>query len=362
MRIRIFQFVLILILSGAAFGWGKAEAQGQPLYMDVAGMVSLSPLCSVLGVVGGKEADSFYYDHKPQFLLIIMAIFCLLVLNVILFINITRRKRAETALLLAHDELEGHVEERTAELAKANEELRKEITERQAVEGTLLEHQKLLRKLTSELSLAEERMRHQIAIDIHDHIGQNLAISKIKLASLSEEPSLQECSHKIKEVCELISETILSTRSLTFELSPPVLYELGFEAALDWLVRQVRTKHNLSIEFESDGKSKLLSDDARIFLFQSVRELLVNIVKHAQARNIVVSARKVDNKISVHVKDDGVGFDVSETSNNDYHFGLFSIRERLEHIGGCVQIESARGLGTDVSLVAPLKKDGTEKG
>jgi len=256
--------------------------------------------------------------------------------NVGFFTDITERKKAREALQRAHDELEARVEQRTEELAKANVELR---------------------SLAAEITLAEERLRRRIATDVHDHIGQNLAISKIKLESLRESMSSPELIVSLDETCELIAQTIESSRSLTFELSPPVLYELGFEAAVEWLVRHARQKHGLSTEFKSDGRPKPLSDDIRVLLFQAVRELLVNVAKHAQARNATVLTRKVGDQIQVTVEDDGVGFDTSKISSRDYKtsgFGLLSIRERLRSIGGRFEIESKPGRGTRVTLTAQI--------
>ncbi len=287
--------------------------------------------------------------------------------NVGFFTDITDRRKAEEALQKARDELEIRVEQRTAELAKANEELRNEITERKKGEEKLHIYQKQLRSLASELSLAEERMRRQIATDVHDHISQNLAISKIKLESLGEFAFLSEPGKTLNEVRDLIAQTIESARSLTFELSPPVLYELGFEAAVVWLIRQARRQYGLSTEFKDDKRPKPLNHNVRVLLFQAVRELLVNVAKHAQARNVTVSARRVRDEIHVSVEDDGVGFDVSLADSRAYEtggFGLFSIRERLGHIGGRLNIESRPGHGTRVTLTAPIdhqEEKGEEK-
>ena len=132
---------------------------------------------------------------------------------------------------------------------------------------------------------------------------------------------------------------------------------MGFEAAVEWLVRHTKQQHGLLVKFKDDGNAKPLDDNVRVFLFQAVRELLVNVVKHAQARHLTVSTQRVNGEIQVDVEDDGIGFDVSQIAFSNYKasgFGLFSIRERLGHIGGGLKIESGSGSGTKATLTAPL--------
>jgi len=280
------------------------------------------------------------------------------------FRDVTDSKLSEEALQKSRDELELRVRHRTAQLERINEDLRTEIAEREKVEQRLIEYQRQLQLLASELSLAEERLRRRIAVDVHDRIGQNLAISRIKIESLVGSVSSPEYSKTLNEIRDLIAQTIASTRSLTFELSPPVLYELGFESAIEWLVRQTRQQHNLSAEFENDNRPKPLDDNIRVLLFQAVRELLVNVVKHASAKKVTVTVRRVNNEIRVEVADDGVGFDVSRLGSADHKtdgFGLFSIRERLSHTGGQLNIESSPGRGTQVTLAAPIGQKSKER-
>jgi signal transduction histidine kinase len=145
---------------------------------------------------------------------------------------------------------------------------------------------------------------------------------------------------------------------LTFDLSPPILYQLGFEAALEWLTEQTSEQYGIMVAFEDDEQEKELSDDIKILLFQAVRELLTNVVKHARAQNAKVSIQRDNSHIRICVEDNGVGFttssrDVSKAANEG--FGLFSIGERLDHLGGQFEIESKPSHGTRATLVAPLK-------
>ncbi len=238
-----------------------------------------------------------------------------------------------------------------------------DVTKRKEAEEKLMLYQEQLRSLASQLSLAEERLRRRIATELHDHVSQNLAISKMKLESLAGSAAPDQ-ANSISEITELLGQTIETTRSLTFEVSPPVLYELGFVAAVRWLAKQTRQRFDLNVEFADDGKPKPLDSDVRILLFQAVRELLVNVAKHAKAGKAGISTRKVRNHIKITVEDDGVGFDVPAVRSRDYTkggFGLFNIRERLDQIGGSVEIHSSSGHGTRITLIAPLLKTTTKK-
>ncbi|MEW6214863.1 MAG: MEDS domain-containing protein [Nitrospirota bacterium] len=223
------------------------------------------------------------------------------------------------------------------------------ITERKRAE------EDLLRSLASEVLLTGERERRRIATDLHDHISQTLAISKIKLGTLRELLSSTDLTKHVDVIRELIEQTIQYTRSLTSELSPPILYELGFEAAVEWLAEQIQEKHGIIIDFEDDKQPKPMNDEIRTLLFKAVRELLINVVRHAQAHKAKVSVQRDVNNIRIIVEDDGVGFNISEINlGRISRFGLFSIRERLKYFGGHFEVKSEPGHGTRVTLVAPL--------
>jgi PAS domain S-box-containing protein len=234
----------------------------------------------------------------------------------------------------------------------------RDITERREAEERLRAHQARLRTLASELSLAEERERRQIAADLHDHTSQALAVAKIKLAALEKEATSKSLASHLAEIRKLLEETIEHTRALTFEISPPVLYQIGFEAAVSWLAEQFQKQHRIICQFEDDKQSKPLDEDVRVILFKATRELLLNIAKHANARKARVSVCKDDETVRIAVQDDGIGFDASAQdppASVTGGFGLFSIRERLNYIGGQGQIDSSPRRGTRVILTAPLR-------
>jgi len=234
-----------------------------------------------------------------------------------------------------------------------------DITEQKRMERENTAYQDKLRFMASEMSMIEERERRQLATTLHDQIGQVLALAKIKLGALKAAVSAQEYGQSADEVRELLEQAIKSSRSLTFELSPPVLYELGFETALQALCENFQQQHGLRIEFVTDREPKPLPDDMQILLFRAARELLVNIVKHAQAESVRVSCRRDGSRLLTVVADDGCGFEPAagcEQSPGSPHFGLFSIRERLHHLGGEMTVDSTPGCGTRVTLAAKLQE------
>ncbi|MGD2095841.1 MAG: PAS domain S-box protein, partial [Phycisphaerales bacterium] len=244
-----------------------------------------------------------------------------------------------------------------------------DITGRKQAEQRLLEHRAQLKSLASELSLAEERERRRVAIELHDRIGQSLVISKMRLQTLCKSLSSSQYAKPLKEVYDCLGQVIQDTRTLTFDLSYPILYEFGFkEAVAEWLEEQIQRKHGIETEFEDDGQPELLDEDVRVLLFRDVRELLINVVKHAKASKVKVSISGIDNDIQVCVEDNGVGFNADEIAllpTRDGGFGLFSIRERLERIDGLLEIESAPDKGSRITMTAPIKcesiVDGAQK-
>lgn len=204
----------------------------------------------------------------------------------------------------------------------------------------------------------EECERHRLATALHDQTGQSLVFSKLKLDQLGISGTSGELAAAL-EVCDRLGQVIQETRTLTFDLSSPILYEQGFETAVaEWLADEIKEEHGIKTQFENDGLQKPLDDDIRAILFYNVRELLTNVIKYAQAQRVKVSVSRVDQTVHVSVEDDGVGFDavevISMAAKSD-KFGLFSIRERLEQLGGLIEIDSAPSRGSRITMTAPLK-------
>ncbi len=235
----------------------------------------------------------------------------------------------------------------------------RDITERLKMEERLRRSNKHLRTLASELLMAEESERRRISVDLHDNVSQSLAVAKLRLDALLDQARECDMIGPIREVRKLIDESIQQTRALMTELSPSVLYELGFEPAVEWLTEQVRTKHGIAVRFESDLRNRRLDQDVQILLFQAVRELLINVVKHAKAIEASISIREFGDHLRIMVRDDGVGFDVSRIDagvDAEGGFGLFSLRERLQYFGGRLKVTSRSGKGTFVTVEIPRKK------
>jgi PAS domain S-box-containing protein len=233
----------------------------------------------------------------------------------------------------------------------------RDISEQHRAERELRASRRRIRLMASKLALVEERERRRIASDIHDHISQSLAVAKLRLGMMREAVPL---SHKpaLDEVRSLLSEVIAQTRTLTFELSPAVLYELGLGAAIEWLLEQ-RAGYGIKFEFHNESADLRLQRDTAITLFQAAREVLANIIKHSGATGATFRLSHDDNNVRIEVQDNGTGFPVEETLSRkpqELGLGLVSMRERIVHLGGSVEIQSEPGNGTRVFLAVPLNR------
>jgi PAS domain S-box-containing protein len=233
-----------------------------------------------------------------------------------------------------------------------------DITELRKIEQDLYCYQDKLRELSSSMALAEEFERHKLAQNLHEQIGQTLAVSKLKLGLVRETAITMEMLQALDEIRELIGQAINDARSLTFEISPPVLYEVGLKAALEWLVENVADQGTISYSYRDDGKVPDLDGNISVLLFRATRELLFNVAFHSNASDAIVSFSEDDQNVYIQVEDNGIGFDLAKIDGKISElsgFGLFSIRERINHLGGRVEIESKPGEGTNVTIISPKK-------
>lgn len=213
-------------------------------------------------------------------------------------------------------------------------------------EQELVAHQQMLRRLGAELALAEHKERQRLATGLHDDISQVLAFAKMKL-SLGAATLPPEGAAAHREVLDLLDEAIRSTRSLITELSPPVLAEKGVPGAVEWALQRAGEQHGFATSFEIRGEVRRLEQDIEITAFQALKEMLNNIVKHAQAAHVTVTLNYGTATLEITVEDDGKGFDPSSIRVTEAGgFGLLNVRERLAYIGGSLTIDSAPGAGT----------------
>jgi len=232
-----------------------------------------------------------------------------------------------------------------------------DITPLKSVERKLVDYQQQLRLLANQLIKNEEGMRRNLGAYLHDRIGQTLSIIKIRLEMLGTSLTDGNTREKHSDILRLLETAIQDTRNLSYKLSPVVLHELGLEAALGWLAEQTSKEHNIAVTFRSDKKPKQLDENLKVLLYRAVSELLINVVKHAQANNVVVSMRRKDEHLHITIADNGIGFDPAEISRlpaGERGFGLFSIKERLHYFGGDIEIKSAPHKGAHITLRAPL--------
>ena len=234
----------------------------------------------------------------------------------------------------------------------------RDITERKNTENKILESQQRLKDLASELILTEEKHRREIAKDLHDHVGQLLASSRFQLAALKKSINDDELKQKLDKVSEILLLAIQDTRNIISDLSLPQLNELGLHAAIDdWVDDHLHIKHGLEVEFQSTRKKYQLDEKVRILVFRSVKELLTNIIKHANAKKVSVEMIEQENFLQITISDDGQGFDYSTEqvrAAKKGGLGLFSIQERMQDIGGSLEIISVKGKGATVILSIPL--------
>lgn len=229
------------------------------------------------------------------------------------------------------------------------------LVKKNRIEAELRQSGLRLRRLGTELALAEERQRRLIASDIHDNLCQNLALATLKLKTAAEGlKNHQLLSRPVDDALELIQEMTRDARSLIQEISPPILHDMGLVPALEWFAEQVEEKHGARVAFQADGDPSFPME-WNLLLFRAVRELLINVVKHARASHAMLRLEGKDGHFEISVQDNGVGFDPSagRSEAGGSGFGLLDVSERLESIGGRVRVDAAPGRGTRITLVVP---------
>lgn len=218
------------------------------------------------------------------------------------------------------------------------------------------EYQIKLKRLNSELSITEERERRKIAEFLHDGISQILSLVNIKLSAIPTSDQNLKTIQSITESIDLINNAISQTRSLTYDLSPPILYELGLIPAFKWKLEQIENKHGISTILKSKVDKIEINSDVRILIFRIISELLANAIKHANADKIEVNVTIERKILYISIIDNGKGFNYRKTtkSTDQSGFGLFSIKERLDSIHGTLFFESGKLKGTKAVVQIPV--------
>jgi signal transduction histidine kinase len=217
-------------------------------------------------------------------------------------------------------------------------------------------YQQELRSLAGKISLAEESERRRISSELHDGTIQNLVLARIHLANLRNSLDTPSDLDQADSINDLLESSLQETRSLIFEISPPVLYELGLEPAVEWLAEHYRQRTGIEVRITSDEGRSRLSEEVNIVLFKDTRELLINVAKHARAKKVSVDWKHDKDALVLTVADDGVGFDVYSPRARlatEGGFGLFAVRERLNLLGADFDIQSS-DTGTRVTISAPV--------
>lgn len=240
----------------------------------------------------------------------------------------------------------------------------KDMTEYEHTKSQLMRYQGELRSLASRLSSARERERRHIAARVHDSIGQTMAVCSMKLGALTESLASTPLVDDVREISRLVKQTIEETRTLAYQISSPLLYEVGLEAAVERLIEEMKEHCGIQFFFRHDDQCVVIDNETSVILFEGIRELLTNATNHSRAHSVQIQMQKKDDAFWTTVTDDGIGFDASQTAPGARikGFGLFSIRERLESIGGRMIVKSKRGSGTRFILAIPLHGDGVTEG
>jgi signal transduction histidine kinase len=216
------------------------------------------------------------------------------------------------------------------------------------------ERMAVLREQFAQVTAAQEEERQRIARELHDGLGPDLASLNIRLLTVRKllEREGHPVANEIEELAEQVQASIRDIRRLIHDLRPVALDELGLVPALREHLARCRQEHDLAIEFVADVGERL-PVALESALFRIVQEAVNNVLRHAQAQHVFVALTRDADQVKLRVADDGQGFD-TQLPRSGRHVGLWSMRERVEQLGGQFEVHSAPGQGTSVTTVVPL--------
>jgi len=216
-------------------------------------------------------------------------------------------------------------------------------------------------QLVADLFLVEQRERDRIAQILHDELQQQLYTVRLQLSLLKDAQASGDEALFAKELAatqELVGQSLATTRQLNVNLSPPILRDEGLAEALVWLAAQMERQHHLVVTIDSEEPIVIADKGLQVLLFQTVRELLFNVVKHAETNHAEVRLRQESDQVIVTVKDDGRGFDAASIlADRPSGSGLTTFRHRLTLVGGQLDVESSPANGAQITVSAPLQID-----
>jgi two-component system CheB/CheR fusion protein len=219
------------------------------------------------------------------------------------------------------------------------------------------DQERRLRDLSTALAMAEERERRALAQDLHDDLGQLLAVVALKATAIKKHRMPAPLKAAVDDCANAVTNANRKLRTLAFQLNPPMLEQLGFQRALEWMGDEMNRLFKLDVHIVDDGVPKPMDPAVSATLFRAVRELLVNVAKHAGVNTAMVTTAKGErDTLVLTVSDAGAGFEPDARPPEDGlgGFGLLSVRERLGLLGGEVSVRSNPGDGTSVLLRVPL--------
>src|SRR5215510_10067873 len=325
-----------------------------PLLISFLSPVIMLPLvvasvCSILTVAGIFLSPDVF--NIPLWVVVSNRMFSLVIIwRPVLFFH--QRRRHEDQLTRMNEDLERRVRERTRDLASVNRALVAEVSERMHTERMLDASRHELRSLAAELLRVQEEERRRISRDLHDDINQRLALLAVELQTLDRPLPMtpHERCRVVRAAIDRVAELSEDVRHLAYQLHPSILDDLGLPIALQRLVDDFTARTGMTGHFVNRGVSKALPQDIATCLYRIAQESLRNVAQHAQASTMSVELSRVDSMVAIVITDDGVGFDPLRVRSG---LGLLSMKERIALVNGSLDIASALGKGTHVSVRVP---------